>query len=566
MSRLDEVALSIDSVLKYRLVKTILKSVLKYLRKTYGSRSYIAVMDCSETQYYLNGNCHPCLQCGPGQELSEDCGYGSGRSAYCIPCNVKTYKEGWGYHFCRFCQSCKRINRHQKSLCTSKSNAVCGECLPGFYSKTRINGLQDLECMPCGPSSTTEQQCSRSREVDVEKVWSPEGPAHNAAVTATISVALVTMAILAAALFIYFRHTLLKKIFKGCLAPQSTSQNDMECAAYPVNRVTLNLEQEGQGSGACANSTTTAETLARLQSKVDMIVPLGSIVLSPDLKTQDHRYLLETQPLVQNSTCSNCSSGFVSQISSEPPSVSGDVPITMEIPVGPIDSGEYVAGSLFLQSSEGYCASELQESPLHQHVPVECTELDFHTTAASTLDLDSTTDPDCSSVSLGITEISEIRDGSSGETLGGRQLRRSPSDCPEEQTDSCWSSHQQPCNSSLRGSNAMETVSLLKKCIRIMQGVRLGRLPQALVDSLALKLDPTFPGVQNYQHVALKMGISHELLKDLRGFEQVFRYLSSCTLLTVPELLHTFYLLQRFDTLLLLCEYALQRYVTGCTY
>uniref|UniRef100_A0A4W5L7W2 TNFR-Cys domain-containing protein n=1 Tax=Hucho hucho TaxID=62062 RepID=A0A4W5L7W2_9TELE len=437
----------------------------------HSTRSYISVMDCSDTQYYLNGNCHPCLQCGPGQELSEDCGNGSGRSAYCIPCNVKTYKEGRSCHFCRFCQSCKRINRHQKSLCTSKSNAVCGECLPGFYSKTRIDGLQDLECMPCGPSSTTEQQCSRSREVDVEKFWSPEGPAHNAAVAATISVALVTMAIiLAAALFIYFRHTLLKKIFKGCLAPQSTSQNDMECAASPVNRVTLNLEQQGQDSGACDNSTTTAETLARLQSKVDMIVPLGSIVLSPDLKTQDHSYLLETQPLVQNSTCSNCSSGLISQISSEPPSVSGDIPLTMETPVGPIDSGEYVAGSLFLQSSEGYCASEQQESPLHQHVPVECTELDFHSTAASSLDLHSTTDPDCSSVSLGITEISEIRDGSSGDGLGGRQLRRSPSDCPEEKTDSCWSSHQQPCNSSLGGSNTMETVSLLKKCIRIMQG------------------------------------------------------------------------------------------------
>ncbi|KAK6322212.1 hypothetical protein J4Q44_G00070040 [Coregonus suidteri] len=563
MSRLDEVALPIDSVQKYMLVKTIFKSVLKYLRKTYGSRSYIAVMDCSETQYYLNGNCHPCLQCGPGQELSEDCGYGIGRSAYCIPCNVKTYKEGQGYHNCRFCQSCKRINRHQKSLCTSKSNAVCGECLPGFYSKTRIDGLQDLECMPCGPSYTTEQQCSRSREVYVEKVWSPEGPAQNAAVATTISVALVTMAIiLAAALLIYFRHTLLKKIFKGCLAPQSTSQNDMECAASPVNRVTLNLEQQDQDSGACDNSTTTADTLARLQSKVDMIGPLGSILLSPDLKTQDHSYLLETEPLVQNSTCSNCSSGFVSQISFEPPSTSGDVPLTMETPVGPIDSGESVAGSLFLQSSEGYCASELQESPLHQHVPVECTELDFHSTAASTLDLHSTTDPDCSSVSLGITEI---RDGPSGDGSGGRQLRRSPSDCPEEQTDSCWSSHQQLCNSSLGGTNAMETASLLKKCIRIMQGVRLGRLPQALVDSLALKLDPTFPGVQNYQQVALMMGIPHELLKGLCGFDHVFRYLSSCTLLTVPELLHTFYLLQRLDTLLLLCEYAMQRQVTGCT-
>ncbi|KAK6316982.1 hypothetical protein J4Q44_G00123820 [Coregonus suidteri] len=426
-----------------------------YLRQPYGS-SYIAVMDCSKTQYYLNGDCLPCLQCGPGQELSEDCGYGSGWSAYCIPCSVKTYKEGRGYHNCRFCQSCKRINRHQKSLCTSKSNAVCGECLPGFYSKTRMDGLQDLECMLCGPSSTTEQQCSRSRGVDVGKVWSPEGPAQNAAVVTTISVALVTMIIiLSATLFIYFRHTLLKKIFRGCLAPQSTSQSDMACAASPVNGVTLNLEQQSQDSeqpqfvgawtlqGVCGNSTTTADTLARLQSKVDMIVPLGSILLSPNLKTQDHISLLETQPLVRNSTCNNCSSGFVSQISSEPPSISSDVSLTVETPVGPVDSGESEAGSFFrfLQSSEGYCASELK------HLPVECTELDFHSTAASTLALHIATDPECSSVSLGITAISGIRDGPPGDGSGGRQLR-SPFACPEEQTDSCWSSHQQPCNSS----------------------------------------------------------------------------------------------------------------------
>ncbi|XP_024275991.1 uncharacterized protein LOC112250246 [Oncorhynchus tshawytscha] len=522
-------------------------------------------MDCSETQYYLSGDCHPCLQCGPGQELSEDCGYGSGWSASCIPCSVKTYKEGWGYHNCKFCQSCKRINRHQKSLCTSKSNAICGECLPGFYSKTRMDGLQELECMPCGPSSITEQQCSRSRRVDVGKVWSPEGPAQNAAVITTISFALVTMTIfLSAALFIYFRHTLLKKIFKGCLAPQSTSQSDMECAASPVNVVTLNLEQQSQDSGACDNSTTTADMLARLQSNVDMTVPLGFILLNPDLKTQDQINLLETQPLVRNSTCSNCSSGFVSQISSEPSSISSDVSLTMETPVGPVNSGESEAGSFFLplQSSEGYDASELQDSPPYQHVPVECTELDFHSTAA----LHSATDPDCSSVSLGITVISKIKDGPSGDGSRGRQLR-SPSACPEEQTDSCWSSHQQPCYS----SNAMEeTLSLLKKCIRIMQGVHLGRLPQALVDTLALKLDPTFPGVQNYQQVALKMGVPHELLKGLCGFDHVFRYLSSCTLLTVPDLLHTFYLLQRLDTLLLLCEYAMQSQtqsqVTGCTF
>lgn len=27
-----------------------------------------------------------------------------------------------------------------------------------------MDGLQELECMPCGPSSTTEQQCSRKSQ------------------------------------------------------------------------------------------------------------------------------------------------------------------------------------------------------------------------------------------------------------------------------------------------------------------------------------------------------------------------------------------------------------------
>lgn len=220
-------------------------------------------------------------------------------------------------------------------------------------------------------------------------------------------------------------------------------------------------------TGACDNSTTTADTLARLQSKVDMSVPLGFILLNPDLKTQDQIDLLETQPLVRNSTCSNCSSGFVSQISSEPSSISSDVSLTMETPVGPVDSGESEAGSFFLplQSSEGYNASELQDSPPHRHVPVECTELDFHSTAA----LHSATDPDCSSVSLGITAISEIKDGPSGDGSGGRQLR-SPSACREEQTDSCWSSHHQPCYSSnavitLRIDRAVSPVPLTQRTL-----------------------------------------------------------------------------------------------------
>ncbi|XP_010893744.2 tumor necrosis factor receptor superfamily member 27 [Esox lucius] len=336
-------------------------------------------MDCSENQYYLNGVCHPCLKCGPGKELSEDCGYGSGWSAYCIPCSVKTYKESRNSHNCKFCQSCKHINRHQKSPCTSKKNAVCGECLPGFYSKTRMDGLQDLECIPCGFFSTSEHECSRSRAIDVENVSSPEAPAQNVAVT-TISVALVTMAIiLFTALFIYFRHSLLKKVFKGCLALQTKSQSDMECAASPLKGVTLNLEKQGQDSGTCDNSST-ADKLARLKSNVEVAVPPGSILHYPDFKTQGHSYLPETQPLVCNSACSNCSSGFVSWISTELPSMSSNMPFIVETLVGPVDS---------VSSSAGYCASEVLES---LHVPVECTELDLQITASSAQDFHNITD------------------------------------------------------------------------------------------------------------------------------------------------------------------------------
>ncbi|KAJ7995905.1 hypothetical protein DPEC_G00231550 [Dallia pectoralis] len=347
-------------------------------------QGYITAMDCSENQYYFNGVCIPCLQCGPGQELSEDCGYGSGWSAYCIPCSVKTYKERRGSDNCKFCQSCKHINRQQKSLCTSTKNAVCGECLPGFYSKTRLDGVQDLECGPCSFSSSSQLECSRSRAIDVANVWSPEAPAQNAAVT-IVSVALVTMAIiLSTALFIYFRHAILKKIFKGCLALQSKSQSDIECAAAPVNGVTLNPENRSQDSGPCDNSAI-ADRLARLESKVDMAVSSRPIIHCSDFKTQDNSCLQE--PVVCNSF------GFLSRISSGPLLETVNVSLVAEPTPAPVDSV-----SVCLPSNAGFCASALQES---LHVPVECTELDFQSNASGTQDLDDVTDGGCRSVSQG---------------------------------------------------------------------------------------------------------------------------------------------------------------------
>ncbi|XP_029096814.1 tumor necrosis factor receptor superfamily member 27 isoform X1 [Monodon monoceros] len=119
-------------------------------------------MDCQENEYWDQwGRCVACQLCGPGQELSKDCGYGEGGDAYCAACPPRRYKSSWGHHRCQTCITCAVINRIQKENCTATSNAVCGDCLPRFYQKTRIGGLQDQECIPCTKQTpTSEVQCA----------------------------------------------------------------------------------------------------------------------------------------------------------------------------------------------------------------------------------------------------------------------------------------------------------------------------------------------------------------------------------------------------------------------
>ncbi|XP_009695367.1 PREDICTED: tumor necrosis factor receptor superfamily member 27, partial [Cariama cristata] len=117
-------------------------------------------MNCQESEYLdEHGKCIPCRKCMPGQELSKDCGDGGGGDAQCIACPPRKFKDSWGHHGCKPCLSCTLINRIQKSNCTATTNAVCGECLPGFYRKARISGQLDWECIPCTkqtPSSESQ--------------------------------------------------------------------------------------------------------------------------------------------------------------------------------------------------------------------------------------------------------------------------------------------------------------------------------------------------------------------------------------------------------------------------
>ncbi|KYO38357.1 tumor necrosis factor receptor superfamily member 27 isoform A [Alligator mississippiensis] len=137
-------------------------------------------LECKESQYVdEHGKCVPCKECGPGWELSKECGYGEGRDAHCTACPPRKFKESWGHHGCKTCLSCILINRVQKSNCTAISNAACGECLPGFYSKGRIGGMQDLECIPCTKQTpSSEPQCSS--RTNLKAAGSEVHPLHKA--------------------------------------------------------------------------------------------------------------------------------------------------------------------------------------------------------------------------------------------------------------------------------------------------------------------------------------------------------------------------------------------------
>uniref|UniRef100_A0ABI7X447 TNFR-Cys domain-containing protein n=1 Tax=Felis catus TaxID=9685 RepID=A0ABI7X447_FELCA len=160
-------------------------------------------MDCQENEYWDQwGQCATCQLCGPGLELSKDCGYGEGGDAYCTVCPPCRYKSSWGHHRCQTCITCAVINCIQKANCTATSNAVCGDCLPSFYQK-RIGGLQDQECIPCTKQTPTyEVQCAFQLSLMKENVHTV--PLQEATLVAMMSSLLMVFTLVFLGLFFLY--------------------------------------------------------------------------------------------------------------------------------------------------------------------------------------------------------------------------------------------------------------------------------------------------------------------------------------------------------------------------
>ncbi|XP_077422336.1 tumor necrosis factor receptor superfamily member 19-like isoform X1 [Vanacampus margaritifer] len=180
--------------------------------------------ECREQEYKDRfGNCKPCKQCDAGQELSKECGFGYGEDARCVPCRSSRFKEDRSVQKCKPCLDCGLINRFQKSNCSTTSNAVCGECLPGYYRKTKLSGFQDMECIPCGdPPPQYEPQCSgRVNLVPLPPVaTSPRDMALAAVICSALATVMLALLVLCV---IYCKRQLLEK------KPSAASLRSEDC-------------------------------------------------------------------------------------------------------------------------------------------------------------------------------------------------------------------------------------------------------------------------------------------------------------------------------------------------
>lgn len=170
-------------------------------------------------------------------ELSKECGFGYGEDAQCVPCRPHRFKEDWGFQKCKPCADCALVNRFQRANCSHTSDAVCGDCLPGFYRKTKLVGFQDMECVPCGdPPPPYEPHCTS--KVNLVKISSTVSSPRDTALAAVICSALATVLLALLILcVIYCKRQFMEKKPSWSLRSQDIQYNGSELSCFDQPRL-----------------------------------------------------------------------------------------------------------------------------------------------------------------------------------------------------------------------------------------------------------------------------------------------------------------------------------------
>ncbi|XP_072120409.1 tumor necrosis factor receptor superfamily member 19 isoform X2 [Mobula birostris] len=289
--------------------------------------------DCQEQEYRDEaGNCVACKKCGPGQELSKECGFGYGDDGQCVTCRPSRFKEDWGFQKCKPCLDCALVNRIQKANCTATSNAVCGECLTGFYRKTKLGGFQEMECIPCGdPPPPYEPHCSA--RVNLVKISSTSSSPRDTALAAVIcsALAMVLLALLILCI-IYCKKQFMEKNPNWSMRLQDAQFNRAELSSLDRQRINLSphracaycQQSPAQTCGpvhlvpsCCFDDTCSLE-----YSSESSFPPSASEHLKSDVS--------EAWPLMRDSNCSNtassCESLHPSDIETSPEHITARSP------------------------------------------------------------------------------------------------------------------------------------------------------------------------------------------------------------------------------------------------
>lgn len=345
---------------------------------------FASARDCRENEFLdADGNCKFCKECGPGLELTKDCGFGVGADAECLPCRSNRYKDAWGPQKCKRCLVCPLVNRFREMNCTVSSNAVCGKCLPGFYRKTRLGGMLDMECIPCSdPVGPNQSQCiSRTNMV---RVPSTDAPAVDTALVAVICSALTTILLAALLLcFIHCKRLIAEKQSNGHQRPPVNERvrvDSSSSAGQMGDTSTEALMKYSRNINVVNNSAQPSGSTDVVQPKeapftlrscfVTYLCPSGfddqdrSTVTCPAFPSSLPRGSTECQPLVQAIGCSDCSN---------PSSSEGGTGGKLLGDCG--ECARVVPGGDPCNAAMVHCASGCQRRP--QHLPIECTELDL---------------------------------------------------------------------------------------------------------------------------------------------------------------------------------------------
>ncbi|KAM9324160.1 tumor necrosis factor receptor superfamily member 27 [Gastrophryne carolinensis] len=482
-----------------------------------------AIADCQESEYEdERGSCVPCAQCGPGEELSEECG--SARDIRCVPCRPGRYKEDRGYQRCLRCLPCAVINRIMKANCTPTTNSVCGDCLPGFYSKTRIGGLQELECFPCtAHTPRTETQCHPRPGFGQPSSTEPP-PARDPVILvaiiivalALILVTLVTFSVICCGRFFKSQcqrafqrsHAIAGQAGRIARQLESTSSPREEQPIPPYCFGSVDTSRQIDGSTAVTPMISDIAVPSACQSPAALLTPSVELcaIPPPPVKPLYTRSISETQPLIRNSGCSDCFSGC-----------------------GP--SAEFSQAPAELEGSQTHsCASEKQH---WSHIPVECTELDLQ-------NFSSDDGFSCTCASHDRIEASQ----GSRVVLKAHRCSQCGTKTRKEAKSSCCR------NLSCEFQNNEERVSCLN---RTALALPVSQMPESLVALLALKLDKARPGQKDFRDVAFALGVQPCDIEHMPGFQALHNHLSSsCTLLHLIQTLHR---LHQRDCITLICSH-----------